>query len=118
MEKPVAASCSSLLTNRGVTKKSGIIIASLFSLLLISADASAQLKGVKSVPGDYPTLAAAIADLNRQGVGPGGVILNVAAGYQETAPSGGFTITAIGSPANPIALRKSGEGVDPTFLAP
>ncbi|HET9504019.1 MAG TPA: hypothetical protein VFO93_10785 [Hymenobacter sp.] len=55
--------------------------------LLLPASAWAQLTGTKTVPGSYPTLAAAIAALNAQGVGmgAGGITFNVAAGYAERA---------------------------------
>jgi hypothetical protein len=39
-----------------------------------------QLTGVKTIPGDYATIALAIADLNLNGVGAGGVTFNVATG--------------------------------------
>jgi hypothetical protein len=91
----------------------------LYALALVLCDRSfAQLTGTKTIPGDYATLADAIADLNTQGVGSGGVTFNVAAGYAETAPAGGFVITAQGTAANPIVFQKSGSGADPTFTAP
>ena len=54
------------------------------ALVTLVSSASAQLTGTKTIPGTYPTLAAAIADLNTQGVGVGGVTFDVAAGYTET----------------------------------
>ena len=73
-----------------------------------------------SVPGafptGYPTVAAAIAALNSNGVNPGGVTFNVAAGYTET-----FTnlvdglITVTGTAANPIIFKKSGTGANPVI---
>lgn len=60
-------------------------------------NANAQLSGVKNVPGNYPTLAAAITDLNAQGVGPGGVTINMIGGNPETAPAGGYIIGGVGS---------------------
>ncbi|WP_337872967.1 hypothetical protein, partial [Ignavibacterium sp.] len=47
-------------------------------VLLLPITANAQLSGTKTIPGDYPTLSAAITDLNTQGVGSGGVTFNVA----------------------------------------
>ena len=38
----------------------------------------AQLSGIKTIPGNYATIAAAVADLNTNGVGTGGVTFNVA----------------------------------------
>jgi hypothetical protein len=73
--------------------------------------AMAQLTGTKNIPGDYADLAAAVTDLNTQGVGAGGVILNLVAGNPQTAPAGGYTINlAAGNAtaANPITLRGNG----------
>jgi hypothetical protein len=90
----------------------------MVSLLVVSVcvGASAQLTGTKTVPGTYATLALALTDLNTQGVGAGGVIINVAAGYTESAPAGGFTITAAGTAANPILIQKAG-GANPVLSA-
>ncbi|MET0753838.1 MAG: hypothetical protein ABWZ66_10715 [Pyrinomonadaceae bacterium] len=55
------------------------------------------LTGTKNIPGDYATLAAAITDLNTQGVGAGGVTFNVIAGNPQTAPVGGYVIGGTGS---------------------
>ncbi|MDO7845441.1 T9SS type A sorting domain-containing protein [Hymenobacter sp. M29] len=91
-------------------------------LLFGSFSAQAQLSGAKAIPGSgstgYATLTAAIADLNAQGVGPGGVTFNLAAGYTETfaSPTAG-SITATGTAANPIVFQKSGTGANPTITA-
>lgn len=65
----------------------------------------AQLTGTKNIPGDYISLDAAIVDLNSQGVGAGGVVINLLSGNSQTAPSGGYSITASGSSAAPIILE-------------
>src|SRR5262245_20501326 len=92
------------------------LITTLTSLTLMSADAQAQLSGPKNIPGDYATLAAAIADLNTQGVGAGGVTFNVA--VNETAPLGGYVIGGAGSlvlttssAANPIVFNGGGNTI-------
>lgn len=54
------------------------------------------LSGTYNIPGDYPDLAAAIADLNAQGVG-GAVTLNLVAGNPQTAPLGGYVVGGTGS---------------------
>lgn len=76
------------------------------------------LTGTKTIPGTYATLALAIADLNTQGVGAGGVIFNVAAGHTETfgSPTAG-NITATGTAANPITFQKDGAGANPLITA-
>jgi hypothetical protein len=83
--------------------------------LLASTAAQAQLTGPKSIPGDYASLAAAVTDLNTQGVGAGGVTFNIAAGYTETASN--LLITATGTAANSIVFQKSGAGANPTITA-
>ena len=75
----------------------------------------AQLSGVKTIPGNYATIAAAITDLNSVGVGSGGVTFNIAAGYTETASN--LIITATGTSANPIIFQKSGTGNNPKITA-
>jgi hypothetical protein len=47
--------------------------------------AQAQLTGTKTIPGDYASIAAAVTDLNAQGVGAGGVIFQVNANHTETS---------------------------------
>lgn len=65
--------------------------------IMFSGSAFAQLTGLKNIPGDYATLDAAITDLNAQGVGAGGVVLNLLSGNPETAPVGGYVIGGAGS---------------------
>jgi len=73
--------------------------------LLCASPIFAQLTGTKNIPGDYPDLNAAITDLNTVGVGAGGVVLNLVAGNPQTAPAGGYQITASGTVANTITLQ-------------
>ncbi len=87
----------------------------LVSLLLVFSNGFGQLSGIKTIPGDYATITAAIAALNAQGVGAGGVTFNVAAGYTETASN--LIITATGTLANPIVFQKSGIGANPLITA-
>ncbi|MBL7771576.1 MAG: T9SS type A sorting domain-containing protein [Chitinophagaceae bacterium] len=77
-------------------------------LLLLSVVSKAQLTGVKTIPGDYATLAAAITDLNTQGVGAGGVTINLT--QAETAPAGGYligslTLNASTNVSNPVVIN-------------
>jgi hypothetical protein len=90
-------------------------LAGLGLVLLTTLSAQAQLTGTKTIPGSYATLAAAITDLNTQGVGTGGVTFNIAAGYTETAAN--LLITATGTAANPIVFQKSGSGANPLITA-
>ncbi|MES2132323.1 MAG: hypothetical protein V4506_08230, partial [Bacteroidota bacterium] len=84
--------------------------------LLIGLKVNAQMSGPYSVPGSFPTLAAAITNLNAVGVS-GAVSINIAAGYTETAPVGGYSLTATGTSANTIAFQKSGTGANPLITA-
>jgi hypothetical protein len=70
--------------------------------------AHAQVTGVKTIPGDYPDLAAAIADLNTVGVGAGGATINITA--PQTAPLNGYllgsaVLNASVTAANPLVIN-------------
>ncbi len=93
-----------------------IYLITLGLLLSVISISKAQISGVFTVPGSYTSVAAAISDLNTQGVN-GAVTINVAAGYTETAPVGGFTLTATGTIANTITFQKSGIGANPLITA-
>ena len=83
----------------------------LLTVLFAAVTSNAQLTGTLNIPGAYPNLAAAITDLNTQGVGAGGVTLNLLAGNPETAPAGGYAITATGTLANQITIQGNGNTV-------
>jgi hypothetical protein len=88
------------------------VLALLLFTIVFSGKISAQLTGIKNIPGDYPTLAAAITDLNTQGVGVGGVIFNHIAGFPETAPAGGYQITTnTSTAANSVAFLGNGNTI-------
>jgi hypothetical protein len=80
--------------------------------------AFAQLTGVKTIPGNYATVTAAVAAVNASGVGAGGVTFNVAANYTETIAST-ISLTATGTAANPIVFQKdpSTTGANPLITA-
>lgn len=89
----------------------------LFILTLGWSTLSGQISGIKSIPGDYPTIAAAIGALNAAGVGSGGVTFNVAAGHTEVFPYNGGSILALGTAADPIVFQKWGVGLNPLVTA-
>lgn len=93
---------------------------SMLAALLISAASFAQISGSKTIPGDYPSIQAAISALNTSGTGPGGVTFNVNAGYVETFTSAqaGYILTTTGSAAQPVVFQKSGTGANPVIIAP
>ena len=83
---------------------------------------NAQVTGIKTIGVDYPTIAAAVTDLNTLGVGTGGATINVPAGYTENAPVGGYllgsaTLNASLSAANSLVIQKSGSGANPIITA-
>lgn len=83
-----------------------------------SSTLTGALNGTYNIPSAcFPTVASAVTYLNTNGVS-GPVVFNVAAGYTETAPAGGFALTATGTVANTITFQKSGAGANPTFTAP
>lgn len=94
----------------------------LLSVVLFAQGALAiGLTGTKTIPGSYATIQIAIADLNTSGVGAGGVVFNVAAGYTETIAAP-LSVTATGTgtgatPANPITFQRSGSGANPVITA-
>jgi trimeric autotransporter adhesin len=98
----------------------------IFLLLFVTPyiiTAHAQVSGAKTIGVDYPTLNAAIIDLNTVGVGAGGATINVPAGFTETAPANGFVLgsavlNASLSAANPLIIQKSGSGANPLVSAP
>jgi hypothetical protein len=94
----------------------------LLLLILSAATTNAQVTGTKVIGVDYPTIAAAITDLNTVGVGAGGATINVPAGYTETAPLNGYLLgtTLLNgslSVTNPLTFQKSGAGANPVITA-
>ncbi len=85
-------------------------------LICCAVTAAAQLTGIKTIPGDYATVTAAVTALNTSGVGSGGVTFNVAAGFTETLGAT-ISLTATGTSANPIVFQKSGAGANPLITA-
>lgn len=88
----------------------------LFVLGLPSILYAQPLSGTYTIPGSYSTISAAVAALNANGVGAGGAVFNVSAGYTETL-SASISMTATGTVANPIIFQKSGSGANPTITA-
>jgi hypothetical protein len=99
-------------------KLAGLKLIFIIVLLYTTPYVFGQISGVKSIPGDYTSVGAAVADLNTLGVGTGGVIFNVAAGYTETITAT-ISITATGTVSNPITFQKdpSTSGANPKIIA-
>ena len=84
---------------------------------IVNLTQSQPLTGVKTIPGDYATIANAIAQLNINGTAAPGVIFNVASGYMEN----GINIilnTNTSSVSAPIVFQKVPGGlVNPKLFA-
>ncbi len=89
----------------------------LLLLLLMKASLTfSQLSGLVSVPGTYTSITSVVSALNQQGVS-GALTVAVVSGYTETAPSGGYSLTATGTSVNPIVFIKNGVGANPLIMA-
>jgi trimeric autotransporter adhesin len=89
-------------------------------VLLTGIIAHAQVSGTFTIGGpEYPTIRQAIAALNLTGVGDGGVVFNVPAGYTETfvTDQDGILTTTSSNVARPIIFQKSGSGPNPVVTA-
>jgi hypothetical protein len=77
----------------------------------------AQLTGTISIPNSiYPDLNSAVAALNVQGVGTGGVVINLLAGNPQVAPAGGYqigsaTLNASVNATNNILFKGNGNTI-------
>jgi len=94
--------------------KSLCLLTALFSI----TSSNAQMSGSYAVPGTITSLAAAINSLNTLGIS-GPVSIDIAVGYTEIAPVGGYTLNTIvgASAVNTIIFQKSGVGVNPIITA-
>jgi len=79
-----------------------------------SRPVGSPLCGNYTIPGSFPTIAAAINALNTIPV-TCPVVFNVAAGYTETAAN--LVITGTGTAVNTVTFRKSGSGANPLITA-
>ena len=118
---------TSTLTNHKLQKTIILLLA-----IFCATGTKAQLTGTKNIPGDYATLGAAIAALNTNGVGTGGVTLNVIASNAQTAPTAGGTGSVAGAigagyvinitsnaptASNPVTIQGNGNTVTASGLA-
>ncbi|MBP6270943.1 MAG: T9SS type A sorting domain-containing protein [Fluviicola sp.] len=87
-----------------------------FAFVFLFKGLFAQVSGVKTIPTDYASITAFVTDVNTNGVGAGGVTLNVPAGYTETLTAR-IVMTATGTAANPIVIQKNGTGANPVLTS-
>lgn len=105
-----------------IYQKGFMLLSKVFIVALLVAMCStkmySQMTGTKTIPSvDFPTLKVAVDSLNLYGVGAGGVIINVTAGYTEPLTAT-LSLTATGTAANPIVIQKFGAGANPSIIAP
>lgn len=99
-------------------KLSTRVAVTLLLSLMGSSRLYAQLSGTITVPSPtYPDLTTAITALNTQGVGTGGVAINITAGNAQTAPNGGYvlgstTLNGSVSSAKTITIHGNGNTVN------
>jgi len=86
---------------------------------MLTAQFPLAAKRHQNDPGDYATVAAAIAALNANGVGPDSVVFKIAAGHSETfaSPTSGRITTQTGSASSQIIFRKDGAGENPSITS-
>lgn len=120
-------------SDASVTCEGGTIYAGNFGLnykatfTYCGTPTGALTPGNYSIPGCFPTVAAAAAYLNANGVsGAGTVQFDVASGHVETAPSTGILLNGVGTAGNlatgtastAIVFKKNGAGTNPRIIAP
>ncbi|MFN4084243.1 MAG: T9SS type A sorting domain-containing protein [Bacteroidia bacterium] len=98
----------------------GIRVFCISVLLLLTFNGFAQpLTGTRTICTsgcDFNSIGAAVNALNLNGVGTGGVTMNVLAGFTEVLSSP-IIMTATGTSTNPIIFQKSGTGANPLITA-
>lgn len=88
------------------------LICAVVCTLNVCSQPLTGIKTIKTSGGDYTSFTAAITALNSDGVGSGGVIFDVDAGFVSSEnPLAINTITS--SAANPVVFRKAGSGSNP-----
>lgn len=100
-------------------KKNLLKLIILFFLSQFSNNLFAQLSGTKTICTtgcDYSSVTSAVASLNSNGVGYGGVTFKISPGHIDTLTSA-IVLTATGTPSNPISFIKNGSGANPKIVA-
>ncbi len=110
----VTGSYTVVVTNsNGCTKTLGTPV-------VITGTGAALAAGTYIIPGtgcgSFDKISSAVNYINTYGVA-GAVIFNIAPAYTETAPVGGFAITATGTAVNTIIFQRNGAGANPVITA-
>lgn len=96
----------------------------LLVILSVFNTAVSQVTGTKTVPGDYPTIAAAVADVSANGIS-GNVQVHVQVNHTEVAPAGGVVLKFQGSvpvanrtsASQTLTIQRNGVGLNPRITA-
>ncbi|MBS1734567.1 MAG: hypothetical protein JST02_14825, partial [Bacteroidetes bacterium] len=123
---PVAGATSATYTTSvtgsytiSVTNTNGCIT-TLSPPIVITSNGAALAAGTYPIPGtgcgSFDKISSAVSYINTWGIA-GAVIFNIAPGYTETAPVGGYAITATGTAANTITFQRAGAGNNPIITA-
>jgi uncharacterized protein (TIGR02145 family) len=92
-----------------------VALISVDDMALMNNSALTGTKTINPAGGDYISFAAAISDLNNNGVGVGGVTFQVAA--DAVFSDVNQTITTTGSASDPIRFIKNGAGANPALIS-
>jgi len=103
-----------------VTNSNGCSNSNQATPIIITSVTSPLAGGVYYIPGTgctgFLTIASAVDYINNYGVG-GAVTFAIAPGYTETAPEGGYNITATGTALKTITFDRDGAGANPVITA-
>ncbi|RYE23266.1 MAG: hypothetical protein EOP51_11090, partial [Sphingobacteriales bacterium] len=93
-------------------------LATIFTYTVTAGPLRVASTGGTGAPSTYyASLAAAITAINGGTAHTGTITCFVDAGFTETAPVGGYLISATGTAPNPIVFQKSGTGTNPIITA-
>lgn len=104
---------SKIANNKGILSMLFVLFSCISALGQVTVNSTTGT----STTASYTTLASAITAINDGTTHTGAILCEVIAGHTETAPIGGFAITASGSAGNTIIFTKSGTGANPSFTA-
>ena len=105
-----------------VTNSNGCSFTTSATPLVLSNGTAPLAAGTYMIPftgcSGFDKISSAVNYINTYGVsGPGAVIFNITPGYTETAPVGGYNITATGTATNSIVFQRNGPGNKPVITA-
>ncbi|MEO6489428.1 MAG: T9SS type A sorting domain-containing protein, partial [Ferruginibacter sp.] len=105
-----------------ITNSNGCTFTTSATPVVLTVTTSALAAGTYVIPGTacngFDKISSAVSYINANGIsGAGGIIFNIAPGYSETAPVGGYALTATGTATNGITFQRNGSGNNPVITA-